>query len=160
MALITHMERRMGLAEYRVVIEQFCDAADIDNVGDLLHRGAVLIGQNAVLLEYAEEVDQCRITLDLGEPQGEDLGSLYRLLLESNFDLAPDLQPVHALHPESGHAILILHISLCRLQTDVNLFELMTQDLDVVIETWSDIFRGAQTSADAHVDSVAARNLA
>jgi hypothetical protein len=146
----------MGMAEYRDVIEQFCDAADIENVDDILHRGAMLIGQNAVLIEYAESVDQCRITLDLGLPQGEDMALLYRLLLESNFDVAPDFQPVHAVHPESGHAILVLQIPLARFQDDVNLFELMTIDLEHVTEAWSNVFREDAMLEGVHIDSVAA----
>jgi hypothetical protein len=153
------MGRRMGLAEYRDVIEKFCDAADIENVSDILHRGAVLVGQNAVLLEYLEAVDQCRVTLDLGLPQGEDLASLYRLLLESNFDLAPDFQPVHSVHPESGHAILVLQIPLARLRDDVDLFELMTIDIEQVTEAWSNVFREDGMLSAVHVDSVTA-NLA
>jgi hypothetical protein len=146
----------MGLAEYRVAIERFCDAADIDNVADILHGGAMRVGQNAVLVEYVEFFDQCRITLDLGLPQGEDLASLYRLLLESNADLAPDFQPIHAILPESGHAILILHIPVTALGTDVDLFELMTEDLDHVTEAWSYLFCGAGMLEGAPVDSVSA----
>jgi hypothetical protein len=146
----------MGLAEYRDVIEKFCDEADVDNVSDILHRGALCIGQNAVLLEYLEKVDQCRLTLDLGLPQGEDLAILYRQLLESNFDVAPDFQPVHAVHPESGHAILTLQIPLARLQADVNLFELMTHDLEHVTEAWSNVFREDGMLSTVYVDSVPA----
>lgn len=151
----------MSLGDYRKTIEELCVQAGIANVSVVLHHGALKFQGHAIRLEYCEDGDLCRLMIDLGAPTGPDLASLYLLLLEANVGEHTAFIPVHGIHPSNGHVVLILHVPLRRLQTDVNLFQLLTSSLDEVFEAWSDVLKeGAGKRTEPSVDLLSGCNLA
>jgi hypothetical protein len=126
----------MALEEYKDVIDEFCDAADIDDVASIFHTGLLKIGNIPVRLEYLEPVDQCRISVDLGMPAGGYKAGLYRLMLESNFNSGFDCVTTLGIEPVTGHAVLVVYVPLNRLQTDLHLIDLLGEQIDPVLEAW------------------------
>ena len=129
----------MGRKEYQHVIERFCENAGIADVADILHRGMLTIDAHAFSLQYLEATDHCRICVDLGAPLPGNEEALFRMMLESNFADESHSLPVLGLHPDSGHVVLKMHFPVARFTGDVDLYQLITSQMDGLVAAWQDM---------------------
>lgn len=129
----------MSREAYKRIIDEFCDLADIDDVASVFSSGLLRVGRTAVRIEYLDSLDMCRISVDLGAPLAGYQPELYRLMLESNFSHIGESLSSLTIEPASGHAVLVSHAPLTRLQTDLPLAFVLGEQLEPVIDAWREL---------------------
>jgi len=130
----------MGKADYRLLIEDFCKQASIQDIASILQGGAFQLYGNAAWLRYVEISDLCQITVDLGACTMEIPTSILVMMLESNCGGSSAYLPFLGLDRDKGHAMLMLHLPLSMLQREENLLRLLEQQLAPVMDAWRELF--------------------
>ena len=129
----------MGIEDYKRLIEDFCASEGIDDVGAMLHRGFVDIDDVSMQVEYLEASHHCRVLADLGEIPAEHESELCPFMLESNFDGTEPGLPVLSVHPETGRAVLAVHLPLAGMLAEGGLMKAIEQHVQPLIGWWNDV---------------------
>lgn len=137
----------MSRADYKEIIDEFCDLADIEDVAGVFDSGLLKVGGTPVRVEYLEFLELCRISVDLGVPASGYPPGLYRLMLESNFTHVGESLSALAIEPASGHAVLVVHVPLVRLMSDLPLGYLLGEQLQPIVDAWRLLIMQAQDDA-------------
>ena len=138
----------MGMHEYRETIAQFCDEADIDEMEAILHEGLFCLDDRPVQLEYLDEQDACRVSLDLGVPRPQGEKAVYRLLLEWNYRTAQAHAPTMGLDPDSGRIVLTLVLPL-DLLAESGLMDWLDGQIAPLLEAWDELLAAAEEESVA-----------
>ena len=129
----------MGIEDYKRLIEAFCASEGIDDVGAMLHRGFVDIDDVSMQVEYLEASHHCRVLADLGEIPAEHESELCEFMLEFNFGDSEYGLPVLSIHPDTGRAVLAVHLPLAGVLADGGLMQAIEQHVQPRIEWWNDV---------------------
>ena len=129
----------MGIEDYKRLIEDFCASEGIDDVGAMLHRGFVDIDDVSMQVEYLDASQQCRVLADLGEIPAEHESELREFMLEFNFGDSEYGLPVLSVHPDTGRAVLAVHLPLAGMLADGGLMQAIEQHVQPLIEWWNDV---------------------
>ena len=129
----------MGIEDYKRLIEDFCASEGIDDVGAMLHRGFVDIDDVPMQVEYLEASHQCRVLADMGEIPAEHESELCEFMLEANFDNSDPGLPVLSIHPDTGRAVLAVHLPLAGMLADGGLMQSIEKHVQPLIEWWTDV---------------------
>ncbi|MGI4847640.1 MAG: hypothetical protein ACRYGK_05830 [Janthinobacterium lividum] len=140
----------MALEQYKQIIDEFCDLADIDDVASVFETGLLKVGETPVRIEYLQSLDLCRLSIDLGMPLAGYQPGLYRLMLESNFSHIGETLSTLTIEPSSGHAVLVVHVPLARLQSDLPLGFLLGEQLDPIVEAWHALILQVDEESSLH----------
>jgi hypothetical protein len=129
----------MGLQDYRLILEAACIASP-DRSADSIFRGNLFISNGArVWFQYFEPADLCRIVIDLGPIEEKARANVRRMMLEFNCTNSSDFLPYMALNPETGNAILVMHLSMEKFEFHArkpNFFSYLDEVLAPLLESW------------------------
>jgi Tir chaperone protein (CesT) family len=128
----------LGIEDYNRLIEAFCASQGIDDVGAMLHRGFVDIDDVSMQVEYLEASHHCRVLADLGEIPAEHESELCEFMLEFNFGDSEYGLPVLSIHPDTGRAVLAVHLPLGGMLAD-GLMQSIERHVQPRIEWWNDV---------------------
>jgi hypothetical protein len=129
----------LGIEDYKRLIEDFCASEGIDDVGAMLHRGFVDIDDVSMQVEYLEASQHCRVLADLGEIPAEHESELCEFMLEFNFGDSEYGLPVLSIHPNTGRAVLAVHLPLAGMLADGGLMQSIEKHVQPRIEWWNDV---------------------
>ena len=129
----------MGIEDYKRLIEEFCVSEGIDDVGALLHRGFIDIDEVSMKFEYLDASRQCRVLADLGEIPSEHESELRGLMLENNFSDGNYAMPVLSIHPDTGRAVLAVHLPLAGVLAEGGLMRTVEQHVQPLIKWWNEL---------------------
>lgn len=102
----------MGLQDYRLILETACASSPNWNADSIFLGNPVISNGVRVWFQYFEPADLCRIVIDLGPIESKARVNIWEMMLESNCKSTSDFLPFMALHPRSGNAILVMHLSM------------------------------------------------
>ncbi len=128
----------MGISEFRQIAEGFCQQAGLPDSLSIVRGNAFSIHGRLAWLHYLPDSDQCRITLDLGQPGHGFPPAMLRMMLEFNCANQSRHLPALGISQKNGHALLMLHPSMAVLRKETSLFALLDIQLKPVIEAWVD----------------------
>jgi hypothetical protein len=128
----------LGIEDYKRLIEDFCASEGIDDVGAMLHRGFVDIDDVSMQVEYLEASQHCRVLADLGDPPEHD-SELCEFMLEFNFGYSEYGLPVLSIHPDTGHAVIAVHLPLAGMLADSGLMQSIEKHVQPRIGWWNDV---------------------
>ncbi|MES2770652.1 MAG: hypothetical protein V4623_01515 [Pseudomonadota bacterium] len=109
------LDRALALAgaRYDEVLSEFCNEFAIADVDAVLDTGVMLVNNVELTLVPGALADpwMLQIIIDLGEPEGDDLGAYYRALLSTNMAMV-GTHSFFAVNPDNGHGLLIGQMSM------------------------------------------------
>jgi hypothetical protein len=126
----------MSMQEYKKLIEDFCEAAEIEDVGGMLHRGLIDIDGTPARLQYVEAGDHCRVLADLGAVPDDLEADIHEIMLEFNFNNNSPALPLFSMHPDTRHAVLLLHVPITGLVGQSSLAEMIDKELTPRVNRW------------------------
>jgi hypothetical protein len=127
----------LGTEDYKRLIEDFCASEGIDDVDALLHRGFVDIDDVSMQVEYLEASRHCRVLADLGEMPAQHESRLREFMLEFNFGNSDPGLPVLSVHPDTGRAVVAVHLSLAGMLADGGLMPAIERHVQPLLEWWT-----------------------
>jgi hypothetical protein len=131
------------LAYQRLLVE-FCDAGEIANVADFLNDGIFMIDDLPARLERQEESDQVLFSLDLGEPDPLEIGSLLLVLMCHGFEVRMGGSPFYVLHEETGRIVLCQWLPLAPVRSGGGLLEAIEGAAEELLALWGQHQRQAR----------------
>ncbi len=134
----------MGMSEFRPIVVAFCKQAGIANSESIISGNAFSMHGCLTWLQYLEHADLCRITLELGQPEGGIPSSLLRMMLEFNCANDSRYLPSLGINQKTGHALLMLHPPIILLRKETSLFTLLDMQLKPVIDAWLECFEAVE----------------
>jgi hypothetical protein len=132
-------EHELGTNDYKRLIEEFCASEGIDDVGAMLHRGFVDIDDVSMQVEYLHASQHCRVLADLGEIPVEHESKLREFMLEFNFGNGDADLPVLSVHPDTGHAVLAVHLPLAGVLANGGLMQAIERHVQPLLEWWNGV---------------------
>jgi hypothetical protein len=142
----------MGLQNYRHILEIACATSPVWNADSIFHGSPIVSNNVRVWFQYFEPADLCRIVIDLGTVKEKARASIWRMMLESNCRNTSEFLPLMALNPENGNAILVMHLSMERLERYArkpDFFLFIDGLLTPIVKSWTEGNHGIGSVSNA-----------
>ncbi|WP_077000292.1 CesT family type III secretion system chaperone [Variovorax sp. KK3] len=128
----------MSREDYVELVRELCEELDLDDAGELLDRGLLMIDDTLVGIEYLEQREEVRLLADLGEIDAAvDRNAMLALLLEANLGNTSFCLPTFSLHPETGHPVVAYHLPMEALHEEgIDLAYVLKDLLIPMLDEW------------------------
>lgn len=127
------------MQDYRDILKSACATEPGWSAENIFLGNPVYSNEVPVWIQYFEPANLCRIVVDLGAMEGENLPPVWRMMLESNCTNTSPLLSFLSINPANGHAILVMHLSIDafrKLAGESNFSSFLDKSLGPVVTSW------------------------
>lgn len=120
--------------DFEGVVADLCRVSGVDDVQAVLDGAPLDYMGRLIWLEWIDHLAVCRITLVLEPPPPEHEPDFLRYMLQSNSATDDEWLPVFAIDPDSGQAVVAVHIMLESLLSELTLEEAFAELVEHVTD--------------------------
>lgn len=145
------------------LLVELCEAAEIEDVEDILDSGLLMVSGRVVKLDYLPHLDECRMLIELG-PLDAGPADLPRRLLRHNLDAILDETPLMALDEDAAAVVASARLPMQGIHTGEALLDALAWQVGKAADAWKTLLAPPPSFTDdapsgfvfpSHIDSLA-----